>query len=58
MNLTEEMQRALVDNAQRICHEHKEHCDDPDCWVSLHWVRMLVEQAGLEHLIDDEAAFC
>ena len=50
-----EREELLKQNVLRLAREHKRHCDSPDCGISLYFVAMLLDLAGIE-LTKEESA--
>jgi len=48
-----EAEDILKENLIKLVEHHKEHCNGPDCGISLYYVLKVAEQAGL-HFTDEE----
>lgn len=53
--VTEE--EVLKENLIRLVQHHKEHCDGPDCNISLFYVLRVAENAGLEFTFEEKRHF-
>jgi len=45
--------QAVKENAIRLAKHHREHCEGPDCNISLYLLRRALDMAGIK-LTDDE----
>lgn len=47
----------LKENILWLVQDHKDRCDDPGCAISLYFVRVLAEKAGIKFTEDEAALF-
>lgn len=52
----EELQH-LKENVIKLVKDHKDHCHDSECGVSLYYVRKLAEKAGVIFTDDEKRYF-
>ena len=48
-----EYEDLLKTNVLQLVEQHKDHCEDPECGVSVYLVEVLIRKAGIEMTVEE-----